>query len=76
MNESSKPLKITALSIAEVAKVLSSASGRQITEEQVREIAEHGSLVKPDGTLSPLEYTAFLVRAVPTGRQELAHGSD
>ena len=67
MDESSKPLKITALSIAEVAKVLSSASGRQITEEQVREVAESGNLLKADGTISLIEYTAFLVR-------ELAHG--
>jgi len=64
-----KSLKITALSVAEIAKVLSSASGRQITEEQVSEIVEHGNLVKPDGTVSLIEYTAFLVR-------ELAHGSD
>jgi len=62
MNEPSKPLKITALSIAEVAKVLSSASSRRITEEQVAEIAERGGIVKPDGTISLLDYTAFLVR--------------
>ena len=61
MNEPSKPLKITALSTAEVAKVLSSASGRQITEEQVREIAEQGELLRPDGTISLLDYTAFLI---------------
>jgi len=64
-----KSLKITALTAAEIAKVLSSASGRQITKEQVREVAEQGNLVRPDGTISLLEYTAFLVR-------ELAHGSD
>ena len=62
MNEPSKPLKITALSIDEVAKVLSSASGRQITEEQVREVAERGGLVKPDGTISLLDYGAFLIQ--------------
>ncbi|HUU68640.1 MAG TPA: hypothetical protein VM186_03900, partial [Planctomycetota bacterium] len=61
MNEPSKPLKITALSIAEAAKVLSSASGRQITDEQIREIAEQGELLRPDGTISLLDYTAFLI---------------
>ena len=61
MNEPSKPLKITALSIAEAAKVLSSASGRRITEEQVREIAEQGELLRPVGTISLLDYTAFLI---------------
>jgi len=62
MNEPSKPLKITALSIAEVAKVLSSASGRQVTEEQVREIAERAGIIKPDGKISLLAYTAFLIQ--------------
>jgi len=55
-----KTLKITSLSVAEIAKVLSSASGRQITEEQVREVAERGGLIKPDGTINLLEYVAFL----------------
>jgi len=64
-----KSLKITALTAAEISQVLSSAANRRITEEQVREVAEHGELLKPDGTISLLEYTAFLVR-------EMAHGSD
>ncbi|HUU97572.1 MAG TPA: hypothetical protein VM487_17695 [Phycisphaerae bacterium] len=67
MNEPSKPLKITALSLAEVARVLSSASGRQITEEQVRDLAERGNLLKPDGTISLIEYTAFLAREIVRG---------
>ena len=64
-----KSLKITALSIADAAKLLSSASGRSITEEQVREVAERAGMVRADGTISLVEYTAYLVR-------ELAHGSD
>ena len=59
-----KSLKITALSVAEIAKVLSSASGRQITEEQVREIAESRDLIRADGTISLIEYTAVLARDV------------
>ena len=43
---------------------LSAASGRQITEEQVREIAESRDLIKPDGTISLIEYTALLARDV------------
>lgn len=65
----STPLKITAIPIADAARVLSSASGRDVTEAQVREVAERGELVRADGTISLLEYAAFLVR-------ELAHGAD
>jgi len=69
METPQKTLKITALTVAETARVLASAYGRRITEEQVREIAERGDLIAADGTINLLEYTAFLVR-------ELAHGTD
>jgi len=69
METSQKTLKITALTVAETARVLASAYGRRITEDQVREIAERGELIAADGTINLLEYTAFLVR-------ELAHGTD
>ena len=62
-------LRITSLAVADVAKVLSSAYGRRIDEEQVRQIAQRGGLIHPDDTINLLEYTAYLVR-------ELAHGSD
>jgi len=57
-------LKITALSIADAAKVLASAYGRKVTEDQVRHVAEAGGLIRPDGTISLLEYTAFLAKGV------------
>jgi len=59
-----KTLRIIALSAADLARLLSAASGRQITEEQVREIAESRDLIKPDGTISLIEYTALLARDV------------
>ena len=62
-------LRITSLTVADAAKVLSSAYGRRIDEEHVRQIAERGGLIRPDDTINLLEYTAYLVR-------ELAHGSD
>jgi len=68
-HDTAKSLKITALPVADAAKVLASAYGRRVTEEQVREVAEAGGLIAPDGTINLLEYTAYLVR-------ELAHGSD
>jgi len=69
METPAKPLKITALTVAETARVLSSASGRKISEEDVRTIAEDGGLLSPDDTINLLEYTAFIVG-------ELGHGSD
>jgi len=68
-HDTPKSLKITAISVADAAKVLASAYGRRVTEEQVREIADAGGLLAPDGTINLLEYAAYLVR-------ELAHGSD
>ena len=69
METPQKTLKITALTVAETARVLASASGKSITEEDVRTVAEQGNLIAADGTINLLEYTAFLVR-------ELAHGTD
>lgn len=72
MNErhtTSQTVKITALSVADAARMMASAYGRRITEDQVREIAERGGLVREDGTINLLEYAAYLVR-------ETAHGSD
>ncbi len=65
----SEGLRITALTPADAARVLSAASGRRVTEEQVHEVAERGGLLRADGTLSLLEYTAYLV-------EEMANGSD
>jgi hypothetical protein len=66
---SQETLRITAIAVADAARVLSAASGRRVTEEQVREVAERGGLLRADGTISLLEYTAYLVR-------EMANGSD
>ena len=48
------------MSPADVAKVLANAYGRRVTEQQVREVAEAGGLVRADGTLSLIEYAAHL----------------
>ena len=62
------PLKITAISVADAARALASAYGRRVTEDQVRQIAEAGGLIRADGTISLLEYVAYLVR-------EMAHAN-
>lgn len=67
-DEQPQKLQITAISVADAAKVLASAYGRRVTEDQVREIAEHGGLVRADDTINLLEYVAYLVREVAYGR--------
>jgi len=67
MESSPKPLKLTSLTVADAARVLSSTSGREITEDQVRELAERGGLVASDGTINLIEYVAFLVCEVTKG---------
>ena len=60
-------VKITALTVAQAAKILSTTYSRRITEEQVRQIAEAGNLLRADGTMSLLEYVAFLAGEVSHG---------
>jgi len=63
------PLALTALPAADLAKILASAYGRRITEEQVREVAVRGGLVRADGTVNLIQYAAFLAKEM-TGADE------
>ena len=64
IHEDRQTLRITALPVADVARILAAAYGRRVTEEQVRDVIEAGGLLRPDGTVSLIEYVAFLVREV------------
>lgn len=70
-----KAIKITSMSVADAAQVLSSAYGQRVTEEQVRVLAERGGLLRPSaadsggGTINLLEYVAYVIR-------EVSHGGD
>lgn len=64
MHEDRQTLRITALPLADVARVLAAAYGRRISQEDVRLVAEAGGLLRPDGTVSLVEYVAFLAREV------------
>ena len=64
----SRKLQITAISVADAAKVLASAYGRRVTEQQLREVAEAGGLIRADGTINLLEYVAYLVEEMARGR--------
>jgi phage tail tape-measure protein len=61
-------LKITSVTPVQAAKVLATAFGRRITEEQVRRIAEEGELLRADDTFSLIEYVAFLAEEAGNGR--------
>jgi phage tail tape-measure protein len=63
-------LKITAVSVADAAKILASTYGRRVTEEQVREVVEAGDLARADGTFSLIEYVAYLAVEVPRGHAD------
>lgn len=67
-DEQPQKLQITAISVADAAKVLASAYGRRVTEEQVRAVAKAGGLVRADDTINLLEYVAYLVREVAHGQ--------
>ena len=60
-------LRITALSIDQLATVLSNAGGRKITEEMIRSDIEAGAPSNPDGTVNLIHYTAWLVSEVSDG---------
>ena len=64
-----KSLKITALSPAELAKVLSQAGRKAISANDVRTIADTADIIAADGTINLVEYTSFLA-------QEVAGGAD
>ena len=57
-----KRLSIVAVSPEDLARALSAASGRTITEYQVRTIAEDGQLLAVDDTINLLKYTAYLAQ--------------
>ena len=55
-------MKITALSLADVAALLSRVGGKPVTAEMVREDVAAGAPQNPDGTINLIQYAAWLVR--------------
>ena len=64
---SDKPAKVTALTAEQLAKVLSAAGGRRITDEMIRADIEAGAPVNPDGAVNLIHYTAWLVKEMAGG---------
>ena len=55
-------LRLTALTPDQVAKVLSSAGGRRISEEMVRADIDAGAPTNADGTINLVNYAAWIVK--------------
>ena len=64
--QSGESLRVTALSPADVAALLSRVGGKPVTVEMVREDMAAGAPTNPDGTINLIQYAAWLVREVTT----------
>jgi len=62
-----KTVKITALTVEELAKLLSQAGRKAISGQEVLAIAEAAGIVRPGGMINLIEYTAFLAKEVAGG---------
>lgn len=62
-----KPIKITALTPEELALLLSRASRRSISGQDVLAIARTAGIVSAAGTINLIEYTAFLAKEAAGG---------
>ena len=55
-------LRLTALTADQIAKILSSAGGRRISEEMIRADIENGAPTNADGTINLVNYAAWIVK--------------
>jgi hypothetical protein len=55
-------LKITALSISDLVKLLKRSGSRTVSEETVREDVANGAPVNSDGTFNLINYAAYLAK--------------
>jgi len=57
-------MKVTALPLADLARLLSKSAGRAISPETLRRDVDAGAPVNPDGTINLVHYAAWLVKEV------------
>lgn len=60
----SSGMKVTALPLADLARLLSKSAGRTISPEMLRRDIEAGAPVNPDGTVNLVHFAAWLVKEV------------
>jgi hypothetical protein len=61
-NLNSNRLKLTALSVPDLVKLMKRSGCRSISEEIVREDIANGAPANPDGTVNLIFYTAWLIK--------------
>ena len=61
-NVNSPQLRLTALTIADLVKLLKRSGSRTVSEETVKEDVESGAPVNPDGTFNLINYAAYLAK--------------
>ncbi len=57
-----KPIKITSLTPEELALLLTRASRKQVSGQDVLAIAETAGIVSSAGTINLIEFTAYLAK--------------
>ena len=62
-----RPVKITALTPEELALLLSRASRKSISGQDVLAIARTAGILSASGTVNLIEFTAFLAKEVSVG---------
>ena len=60
MNENQ--IKLTAINIPDLVKLLKLAGSRHASEDAIRQDVEEGAPVNHDGTVNLIHYTAWLVK--------------
>mgnify|MGYP000047134352 CR=1 FL=1 len=55
-------LKATALTVADLAKLLSKSAGKSVTAEMLHKDIDAGAPVNSDGTVNLVHYAAWLVK--------------
>jgi hypothetical protein len=59
---SSNQLKITAMSVSDLAKLLKRAGSRHVSEAAIQKDIDSGAPINPDGTINLINYTAYLLK--------------
>jgi len=59
---SNNQLKITAMSIPDLAKLLKQAGSRHVSEAAIKKDIEKGAPVNSDGTINLIYYAAWLLK--------------
>jgi hypothetical protein len=61
-NVNTSQLRLTALSISDLAKLLKRSGCRTVSEDTIRDDVANGAPVNPDGTFNLINYAAYLAR--------------